>query len=42
MAGGHVKGVSAATLRDYMLANVGSLAQSAANRLRQRSGGAGK
>lgn len=44
MAGGHVKlGLSAATLRDYMLANVGSLAQSAANPFAAKIGsGAGK
>lgn len=44
MAGGHVKlGLSAATLRDYMLANVSSLAQSAANPFAAKIGsGAGK
>lgn len=44
MAGGHVRlGLSAATLRDYMLANVGSLAQSAANPFAAKIGsGAGK
>ncbi|TXH48060.1 MAG: hypothetical protein E6Q97_25670 [Desulfurellales bacterium] len=44
MAGGHVRlGLSAATLRDYMLANVSSLAQSAANPFAAKIGsGAGK